>query len=979
MTSTFLCVAKNMKSRSSMPKGKKGAKSPTKKRASTHPRSKSAKSGKPQARKTPKHSTLPDLTEDELIKSMSTMEEEEVYDQKAINDFMAQETLPEDDVLVFKFNGLQQTTIFGAQTITRLNERIANLRMTPALAALQSDVSVADSVAMVDRPEDAVYIGLNVEKESLLRSLEHTESTDALVVAVKEKVVEYPREFITFIVDEKMKFDGNFIMILSQDLDNTLRLEDLEVNEKDLVVDVIEEADDDVTWVFPSIEHPWANQGSDLEILEEGCVETRARIVSKFERPRHEFGAKRKLNVHQEGPTYTEVKPYEDKNFSIPVMELERGVTCVNSRSDHYTNTDWLYPRNQVVQYIPRLALMEEKETSATKTLSQRPISGLSNVLSLFEQGLKENLMFNFLKDDFANLGVSDDTYDNKSANNFKEILTLSDLRFAKDKAISHIEWHPKIEGLLAMSTVERLPYDELVNQLSRVLMTPTYIIVWSLYDPIQPQLLLLAPEDILCFEFNPTDPHIVAGGCNNGEVVLWDISKYDLTNVLEKLKSKQELPLFQFDENESQKVPTMPWCATSNIEASHATPITCLQWLPDHIELDRAGLTYENTSQHCVQLLTCATDGGVFVWDLRPEKCVLAVDKTRDQMVMPHDVPATFNALDAKWKPLLHVNLFRPDNAPDHCPTCFCIRERQGDRSVLDLKANVAKKVASENDPNRVGLPKAQPLDGINSIIFVGTADGDMVCVDWMPQKDVKTAKRQTPMPSFVAQLHDGPIVYIARSPFLPEVVLCVGGFSWSLWKENVTSGPLLCSAPYAKAPTGGLWSPSRSSVFYIMRADGVLEAWDLLDKTHEPAILHTVSSSALTALSIKVEVRKHFLAVGDMHGALKILLIPHRLKVGGPEEVEAMTGYIDREVRRRAYVVSRWKRREQERMQKEAEDKHLAGISTVAELSATEKMQKMRSEYDAYLADERQFLRLLGLYGDTEVTAEEVEATPA
>lgn len=72
-----------------------------------------------------------------------------------------------------------------------------------------------------------------------------------------------------------------------------------------------------------------------------------------------------------------------------------------------------------------------------------------------------------------------------------------------------------------------------------------------------------------------------------------------------------------------------------------------------------------------------------------------------------------------------------------------------------------------------------------------------------------------------------------------------------------------------------GGLWSPSRSSVFYIMRADGVLEAWDLLDKTHEPALLHTVSPSALTALSIRVEGRKHFLAVGDMHGALRILLV--------------------------------------------------------------------------------------------------------
>ena len=489
-----------------------------------------------------------------MMKSMSTLEEEEVYDQKAINDFMAQESLPEDDVLVFRFNASQQTTIFGARTITRLNERIASYRTTPALGAVTSDTS--ESIALPDHSEEAIYVGLNVEKESLLRSLEHTESKDALVAVVKEKVSEYPGEYITFIVDEKMKFEGNFIMILSQDLDNTLRLEEVDVNERDFIVDIVEEADDNVTWVFPRIEHPWQNQGSDLEIQEEACEETRARIVSKFERPRREFGGKRALDI---GPpnasNYTEVKPYDEKNFSIPIMELERGVTCINSRNDQYTNTTWRYPRNQVVQYIPRLALIEERESSPTVMRSAKPISGLSNLLVLFEQGLMENLMFNFLDDDFVKLGAGDDTYDNKSSNDFKEIIAFSDPRFAKDKAVSHIEWHPTIDSLLAMSLVERLPYDEQLNQLSRILMTPSYIIVWSLYEPIQPQLLLLAPEDIFCFAFNPSDPHIVAGGCNNGQVILWDISKYDLSNVLEKLRSKQEVPLFQFDEDESQKV----------------------------------------------------------------------------------------------------------------------------------------------------------------------------------------------------------------------------------------------------------------------------------------------------------------------------------------------------------------------------------------------------------------------------------------
>lgn len=46
-------------------------------------------------------------------------------------------------------------------------------------------------------------------------------------------------------------------------------------------------------------------------------------------------------------------------------------------------------------------------------------------------------------------------------------------------------------------------------------------------------QLLLEAPDDVMCFKFNPTDPNIVAGGCINGQVILWDISSH-----VEKLKA---------------------------------------------------------------------------------------------------------------------------------------------------------------------------------------------------------------------------------------------------------------------------------------------------------------------------------------------------------------------------------------------------------------------------------------------------------
>jgi len=32
-------------------------------------------------------------------------------------------------------------------------------------------------------------------------------------------------------------------------------------------------------------------------------------------------------------------------------------------------------------------------------------------------------------------------------------------------------------------------------------------------------KLLLEAPDDILCFKFNPSDPNIICAGCINGQV----------------------------------------------------------------------------------------------------------------------------------------------------------------------------------------------------------------------------------------------------------------------------------------------------------------------------------------------------------------------------------------------------------------------------------------------------------------------------
>ena len=50
-------------------------------------------------------------------------------------------------------------------------------------------------------------------------------------------------------------------------------------------------------------------------------------------------------------------------------------------------------------------------------------------------------------------------------------------------------------------------------------------ILIWNFKDPIHPQYVLEAPDEVFAFQFNPVQPEIVAAGCYNGQILLWDTS----------------------------------------------------------------------------------------------------------------------------------------------------------------------------------------------------------------------------------------------------------------------------------------------------------------------------------------------------------------------------------------------------------------------------------------------------------------------
>ncbi|RKP17259.1 hypothetical protein ROZALSC1DRAFT_24381 [Rozella allomycis CSF55] len=101
--------------------------------------------------------------------------------------------------------------------------------------------------------------------------------------------------------------------------------------------------------------------------------------------------------------------------------------------------------------------------------------------------------------------------------------------------------------------------------------------------------------------------------------------------------------------------------------------------------------------------------------------------------------------------------------------------------------------------------------------------------------------------------------------------------------------------------------WSPTRPNVFFVARADGYLEAWDIVDRSNEPSLLQSIATSGLTTMTLHVyssTTGSQLLACGDDTGTLHILQIPKMLCRTGRNEKAMFKLFLEREIKRVYYV---------------------------------------------------------------------------
>ncbi|NXH65017.1 WDR63 protein, partial [Rhabdornis inornatus] len=764
-----------------------------------------------------------------------------------------------------------------------------------------------------------------IKKEDIIQDLK-TRAKISDFHRFKKVILEYPGEELLVVFDPSFQYGENFYIVASEEAkENLLKVKSEYIPQHS--VEEREETEEENIEETLEVHKPWVSLGSEKEVEEESLKERDTKIKYKMSRARRKFGAPIKFtdkNASDDKDSYAECTAYEDDTFSIKMLERDVGVQMVPKLRETSTQTKWTYPKNASMQYCPRQLSNEAKAECLS---SEKLKEFLTAVHIRMEIALQQNQIMNVFFDDWK--ALAEDQEEGKPDVYLKAYQSFTDVQYLKNRTISCIRWHPTIYGIIALSAGEQPSDEEQVNLSNKSLLHQSVILLWSFFDPICLQLVLKAPEDIYCFQFSPSDPNIIAGGCVNGQVVLWDISKHET-----KLQSTVPVPDETIDSAEavnrvnvsvvsvlqciwmsveekqsSTEPPLVRHCAASSIPYSHTKPATDVHWLPCNSEDKQKGGTSEHRDENNLQLVTCSPDCSILFWDIpsieHRENFLSQKIKEEKRSHMPPDVSDTGEDLDLSWKPLIKINLRERDNNTEYGPTKMSLKElqyrykRSGKaKSLSALRAPTKESPYTEMSTS--SSKNLEVLENISTDFFVGNEDGEVVYSNWQVKIDTNSAKPVSQKHSQKYALHTEAINTLQQSPFFKDIFLSIGGQKFAIWKEGVTNGPILQSSCSAGRYTAGQWSLTRPGVFFIGRDNGNIDIWDLLKKTHEPSHFQTISKSIITFISpSSASVEQHFLAVSDNLGVLHILEICQTLCHPLSNEHANVLDYFKREVK--------------------------------------------------------------------------------
>jgi dynein intermediate chain 2 len=152
----------------------------------------------------------------------------------------------------------------------------------------------------------------------------------------------------------------------------------------------------------------------------------------------------------------------------------------------------------------------------------------------------------------------------------------------------------------------------------------------------------------------------------------------------------------------------------------------------------------------------------------------------------------------------------------------------------------------------------------------------------------------------------HCGPVYGLHRNIFFPKFFVSVGDWRVNLWNEELKS-PIMTSKFSKNYVLDAMWSPTRPGVFVTVKADGVLDVWDIFYKQNDPTLSLQVDTDGLR--SLRVQEKGSLLATGSVDGTVYMLELCEGLTVMQPNEKNMVMQMLERESKREKNLEARAK----------------------------------------------------------------------
>ncbi|XP_012274375.1 dynein intermediate chain 3, ciliary [Orussus abietinus] len=221
-------------------------------------------------------------------------------------------------------------------------------------------------------------------------------------------------------------------------------------------------------------------------------------------------------------------------------------------------------------------------------------------------------------------------------------------------------------------------------------------------------------------------------------------------------------------------------------------------------------------------------------------------------------------------------------------------------------------RKMKSPTETLVMDLVKPEEQDvaratGISSLHFEPTMGSRFLC--GLENGIVVSGNRKGKTPGeqmavrFRAQ--HGPVVAIERNPTFVKNFFTVGDWTVRIWSDECRESCIAWTPGHRDAPTGGSWSATRYSVFYVSKADGSLDAWDFLVQQDSPILSVKVCDDPLTY--VRSHEHGQLIAVASKNGTTYMLEFSEAFVANQRSDKFLFTALLDRETRREKVIEAK------------------------------------------------------------------------